>query len=110
MGHVASFTYAKINAFDYNNLSLRSQFANWLRNPHPLCTAQKRTSAAKRTDSHVASLLGMTEVVFILPFLLPNGTLSTPETPQALTYRHEQSAKKVRTKPTPRTNYFVTLM
>ena len=30
MGHVASFTYAKINAFDYNNLSLRSQFANWL--------------------------------------------------------------------------------
>ena len=85
MGHVASFTYAKINAFDYNNLSLRSQFANWLRNPHPLCTAQKRTSAAKRTDSHVASLLGMTDVVFILPCLLPNGTLSTPATPQALT-------------------------
>ena len=42
-------------------------------NPHPLCTAQKRTSDSKRTDSHVASLLGMTVVFFTLPCLFPNG-------------------------------------
>ena len=34
-------------------------------------------------DSHVASLLGMTEVFFILPFLFPIGNFYTLSTPQS---------------------------
>ena len=47
-------------------------------------TAVQKRNGLPRPVTSVTGL-AMTEVVFILPFLLPNGTLSTPATPQALT-------------------------
>ena len=54
---------------------MRTYTSGGLRNPRLLCTAQKCTSDSKRTDSHVASLLGMTVEACILPCLFPNGNI-----------------------------------
>ena len=57
-------------------------------NPHPLTPCVKHTAIQKRNGfpRPVTSVtdLGMTEMVFTLPSLFPNGSLCTPETPQSL--------------------------
>ena len=63
---------------------MRSQFANWLwQSASPMHCTENELPSPRGTDSHVASLLGMTEVFYILPCLFPTGTLYTLETPQS---------------------------